>query len=99
MCRKQKPSQSLTPIQSGEIGLSTGSGENWRAILDFILPAKRLAPGRSTINVHGPDQVKSSGKVIASARVAIFCGITFLLGFGVFIFVTFVRAMSGLAIA
>src|SRR2546430_17487956 len=52
--------------------------ENWRPTLDFILPAKRLAPGRSTINVHDPDQVKSSRKVNASARVAILCGILFL---------------------
>src|SRR5438552_626164 len=97
MCRKQKPSQSLTPIQSGEIGLSTGSGENWRAILDFILPAKRLAPGRSTINVHGPDQVKSSRKVNASARVAILCGILFLSGIGALIFETLWLRLSGLA--
>src|SRR5438552_15895662 len=97
MCRKQKPSQSLTPIQSGEIGLSTGSGENWRAILDFILPAKRLAPGRSTINVNGPDQVKSSRTVNASARVAILCGILFLSGIGALIFETLWLRLSGLA--
>ena len=65
--------------------------------MDFILPAKRLAPGRSTINVHGPDQVKSSRKVNASARVAILCGILFLSGIGALIFETLWLRLSGLA--
>src|SRR5882724_4385483 len=95
--KKRKRSPSLTPAQSRETGLSIGSGENWRPTLDFILPAKGLAPGRSTINVHGPDQVKSSRKVNASGRVAILCGILFLSGIGALIFETLWLRLSGLA--
>src|SRR5436309_13552376 len=105
MCRKQKPWQSLTPIQSGEIGLSTGSGENWRPTLDFILRPKAAASqGRSTIvqrlrtiSVHGHYHTNSSRNLHAGARVAILSGILFLSGIGALIFETLWLRLSGLA--
>src|SRR5215475_12708276 len=95
--RKRKRSPLLTSDQSTETGSSIGFGENWRPILDFILPAKRLAPGRSTKNVHAPDQVKSSRKVNAGVRVAILSGILFLSGIGALVFETLWLRLSGLA--
>src|SRR4030095_6076664 len=95
--KKRKPSPLLTSGQSTETGSSIGFGENWRPILDFILPAKRLAPERSTIKVHAPDQVKSSRKVNPSVRVAILSGILFLSGIGALVFETLWLRLSGLA--
>jgi spermidine synthase len=65
--------------------------------LDFILRPKRPAGGRSTTNVHGPDQTKSSRNLYASARVAILSGILFLSGIGALIFETLWLRLSGLA--
>jgi spermidine synthase len=65
--------------------------------LDFILPARRVALGRSTINVHGLDQAKSPRKLNASVRIALLSAILFLSGIGALVFETLWLRLSGLA--
>src|SRR6202035_4564456 len=83
--------------QSRETGSSIGSGKNWRAILDFTLPARRLAPGSSAINVRVWDRAKSSPNLNPSLRIGILSSILFLSGIGALIFETLWLRLSGLA--